>query len=262
VPTSDRFEYAEFVNPEEFLSEADDTRAIGASFKRIEYTSKKTNEKVLNKGLTIRTDMDAVKNMPNWRQIYTGRLLRRLYRSELRRSITLISAAATNDAKTWNGTAGQDPDQDVRTSIEAAADSSGVYPNRVLYGASAWNARVRTHRALLTAGSIGSVPLNLAELADMLNVDEVRVSRERYQSSASAKTQIVNLLVLIYLAEANQTPEDPSNVKRFVTPTAGGTPVRVYEQIINSKLTDITVEHYSNIKITSTLGVRKITVTA
>ena len=36
---------------------------------------------------------------------------------------------------------------------------------------------------------------------------------------------------------------------------------RVYEQPISSKLIDLTIEHYSNCSITSTVGLRKLTIT-
>jgi hypothetical protein len=35
---------------------------------------------------------------------------------------------------------------------------------------------------------------------------------------------------------------------------------RVYEQPIGSKMVDITVEHYSNVLVTSTIGLRKLSI--
>lgn len=260
VPTSRRFEFAQATNAEEFLSEADDVRAVGASFKRVEYTATKVNQKTLNKGLTIRVDMDNVESVPNWRQLYTGRLLRRLWRNELRRAITLLSAAASNTAVTWDTTPGKDPDQDVMTRIIAGGDIAGVQHTRALYGLTSWNKRRIAHRAQNTAGGFASAAMVENEVAGYLGLDGVHVSKERYQSGASTKTQVVNNLVLLYIAESNQTTEDPSNIKRFTSPTVGGTPVRVYEQIVNSKLVDITVEHYSLVVICSTLGIQQLTV--
>ena len=51
--------------------------------------------------------------------------------------------------------------------------------------------------------------------------------------------------------------DDPTNVKRFVTPARGGK-FGVYV-VEHEKFTDISVEMYSNIVVTSTLGIRKIT---
>lgn len=260
VPTPRRFEYAKATNSEEFLSETDDERAIGASFKMVEFTSSKVNAKTLNKGLTVRVDRDNVEGMPNWEQVYTNRLMRRLLRNELKRGVTLLAAAATNTAVTWDTTAGKDPDQDVRTRLIAGADVSGVYPTRVLYGDTAWNKRGIAHRAQTTAGGFASATMNEVQVAAQIGVQEVMVSRERYSSSSTAKTQIVNNLVLAYIAEAGMTPEDPSSIKRFVSAVEGGGRFRVYRQEVNSKLVDITVEHYSLIAVTSTLGIQKLTV--
>ena len=260
VPTSRRFEFANATNAEEFLSETDDVRAIGGDFKRVEFTSAKVDSKTINKGLTVRVDLDNVAEMPNWREIYTGRLMRRLLRNELRRGVTLLAAAATNTAKTWDTTSGKDPDQDCATEVIAFQDASGVNPTRILYGTVAWNKRRLAHRAQSTAGGFASAQQSVQEVAEQLGLNAGLVSKERYQSAVATKTKVVGDIVLVYNAEAGQTPEDASNIKRFVSPTQGGTKFRVYEQIVNSKLVDITVEHYSNIIVTSTLGVRKLTI--
>lgn len=261
VQTPRRFEFAAATNAEEFLTETDDVRAIGSDFKRVEFTSSKVDSKTLNKGLTIRVDLDNVEGMPNWRQMYTGRLVRRLHRNELRRAVGLLSAAATNVNKTWNTDAGKDPDQDVLDTIITATTASGIPLNRAAYGFQAWNRRLLSHRAQQTAGGFASSSLTEAQVAAYLGLPGgVQVLRERYQSTASLKAGVLESLVLLYMAEAAQTPEDPSNIKRFWSPCEGGQRMRVYEQRINSKMIDITVEHYSNIIVTSTLGIYKVTV--
>ena len=260
VQTSRRFEYHSFVNAEEFYSETDDIRAIGSSFKRVEFTGSKVNGKTKNKGLTIRVDLDEIAEDSNWEERTVARLMRRLDRNELRRGKTLLSAAAVNTAKTWDTTAGKDPDQDVLTQLITAADLSGIRPNRVVYGDTSWDKRGLSHRAQNIAGGYASAGLTPEQVAGLLNVDRVRVSRERYQSTAAAKAQIVNDLVIAFLALDGADVEDPSNIKRFVSPVDGGGNFRVYTQQINAKLYDITVEHYSDIVITATLGIRQLTI--
>ena len=105
--------------------------------------------------------------------------------------------------------------------------------------------------------------LNLDQLAARLMVDKVMVSRERYQSSSSAKSEIVANLVLAFFAEDGVDTEDPSNIKRFVSAfdaEQGGGLVRVYMQQISSKLVALTVEHYSKIIVTYSSGIRKWTI--
>ena len=256
-----RFEFKKADNSEAFYSETDDARAIGADFKRVEYKGSTILEKTLNKGLTIRVDIDQVANLQNWRELYTTRLLQRLLRSELRRAITQASQAATNTAKTWDSSAGKDPDQDVLTDLIAAVDDSGVRPNRILYGDVAWNKRLIAHRAQSTAGGYASAGLTVTELASFFGVERVAISRERYQSAAATKSKVMPDIVLSFYAEDGVTIDDPTNFKRFWTPVEGGGKYRVYEQPVSSKLIDITVEHYSNCATTSTVGLRKLTIT-
>ena len=260
VQTSRRFEYATASSDEEFFSDnTDDLRAIGADFPEVEYTSTKVQAKTLNRGLSITVDLDQVSG-PGWRENVTAKLLRRLKRNALRRAITLLSAAATNTAKTWDTTAGKDPDQDVIAELVTAGDISGVKPTRVGYGDTSWSKRALAHRAQSTAGGFASASLTEDALASLLGVDSVLHCKARYTSGASTKTQIVNNLVLMFSAMSGADTEDASNIKRFVSPVEGGGDVRVYEQQLTAKLVRITVEHYELIKITSTLGIRQFTV--
>lgn len=255
-----KFEYAEATNADEFMSETDDVRGVGADFKRVEYTGKKSNGRTLNKGLTMRVDLDNVDDGSNWQEAYTGRLLRRIFRNDLRRAVTLLAAAGTNEALTWDTSSGKDPDQDVASRVILFADGAGVAPTRVGYGAVSWNKRRIAHRAQNTSGGFASASLTPEQLAGYLGVRQVRVSGTRYQSAASTKTKVLPDIVVVFHAEGGAMPEDPSNIKRFWSPCVGGTRTRVYVQQINAKLVDITVEHYSDIIITSTLGIRKLTI--
>lgn len=250
-----RFEFKKADSQQEFYSEADDVRSIGADFKRVEYSGTSVSARTYNKGLTIRVDLDQVEGQPNWREINVGRLMRRIFRNELRRAITGLSGAAVNTAKTWDTTALKDPDMDLLTALIAGQVKSGIYPTRVLYGQTAAAKRILSLRAQNLAGQVNSSTLTLQQLADFLGVSEVRISRERYTTAADTKSEIVNNLVLGFVAEAGQSTEDSSNIKRFVSPVEGGGDVRVYEQQVSAKLVDLTVEHNSNIVITSTLGI-------
>lgn len=256
-----KFEYREFTNAEEFYSDGldEDERPIGADFKSVRYTQDKEVAKTVNRGLKICVDLDEVADHDGWREHYTGKLLRRLKRNSLRRAVALLSAAATNTAKTWDTTAGKDPDQDVASDLVTATTSSGVMPNRVGYGDTSWSKRQLAHRAQDTAGGSASAGMTAEQVAAFLNVDKVHVSRERY-STGGSKSEIVSNLVLMFMASAGQDPEDASNIKRFWSPCEGGTQYRVYERQLSAKLYEIVVEQYELTKITSTLGIRKFTV--
>lgn len=264
VPVGRRFEWKAAVNAEEFLSEiVDDQRAIGSDFKEVKYTATDVTDKTLNKGLTYIADLDNVVGT-NWQNQKAAKLLRRLYRNEFRRGIAALSAAATNQAYTWDTTAGKNPDQDLRTDLITATTAIGIRPNRILYGDTAFNKRLISYAAQVNATAFQGVgKLTGPDLAAALMVDEVRISKERYQSAAAAKSEIVSNLIFGFYAQDGVDTEDATNLKRFVSSfdaEQGGGNVRVFVQQISSKLVAVTVEHYSKIVVTYSGGIRKWTI--
>lgn len=125
VPVGRFFQYMEFDNEDYFKSDDDDQRAIGEDFKRVKMHGQIKTAKIPNRGLMICVDEDEVGDDPNWRERKVGQLINRLKRNSLRRKITLLKAAATTTALTWNTDAGKDPDQDIVAELIAANDESG-----------------------------------------------------------------------------------------------------------------------------------------
>ena len=257
VTVGRRFEFKKAINAEAFLSETDDIRAIGAGFKRVEYTGESVNEKTINKGLTIRIDHDDEVG-EDWQERYTQLLLQRLKRNELRRAIALLDSVATNTNQVWDNVA--NPDADLRSQLVTATNASGVRPNRILFGEGAWDMRAEAYELQENAVALRSAGMSPEELASKLFVDGVRILRARYQANASTKSAVLGNAVYTYYAEQGQMKDEPSNIKRFVTPADGGL-YRVYIEP-RTKYTDLTVEHYSNIVITSDIGIGKITASA
>ena len=265
VPVTRRFTYKEFTSWEAFLSDEgdDDTREPRGDFKTVrEATSTERSEYTRNRGLKIQVDEDQVVEQLNgadWKQFYTQRLMDRLARNKFRRALALAVAAATATSKTWaSGT--PNADMDVRNELRAAADASGVRPNRVLYGETAWDYRLAGYEAQLTAASVQAVNRDEARLATYLNVDQVMVSGSRYTSSASAKTQVVGAKMLAFTAQDSITKEDPSNLKTFISPVEGGGYVRVFERQVGTKLWEIAVEEYNITKLTASSGIRLLNI--
>jgi hypothetical protein len=265
VTVGRRFEWKAAVNAEEFLSEVvDDQRAIGADFKAVKYTATDVTDKTLNRGLTLIVDLDNVTGT-NWQNQKVAKLLRRLWRNRLRRAITAVNAGAVAVPYTWDKTAGVNPDQDVRDQLVAAADISGIRPNRVGYGDNAFNNRTAAFGAQNNpAGYLGYMSNAMESLAAALLVDKCLVSKERYQSGAAAKTQVVGNSVYCFYAEDGVDTEDPTNVKCFVSAfdaEQGGGLVRVYVQQISAKLVALTVEMYEKIVVTYSGGIRQLVIT-
>jgi hypothetical protein len=266
VTVGRRFEWKKANNAEEFLSEiVDDTRAIGADFKQVIYTATDVTDKTLNKGLTYIADLDNVNvSDPNWQNNKVGKLLRRLWRNEFRRGVTALSAAAANTAVTWDTTAGKNPDQDVIGQLITATTATGIRPNRVVYGDTSFHKRQLSYEGQTGSTAFGQIAaLNLDQLGQRLMVDKVVVSKERYQTGANAKSEIIGGAVYMFFANDGVDTEDPSNIKRFVSSfdsEQGGGLVRVFVQQISAKLVAITVEHYSKIVVTYTGGIQKLAV--
>lgn len=257
-----RFGYKKAVNAEAFLGESDDSdiRAIGAEFKVVAYTGTDADARTYNKGLTVRIDLDEEDDDPMLEERYTAALMKRLLRMEIRRAIALLDAAATNEAKTWGTAAPADADMDILAAIIAGADSSGVRPSRVGMGENAWSKRLLTLRAGDKAGSIANSGMTTEQLAGFLGVEKVFLCSERVQATKTTKGNLLGSNgVYMFNAVSGAGKDDPSNIKRFVTRKGGGK-FTVYRHEVTAKLIDITVEHYSNIVATSTLGVRKLTI--
>ncbi|MEO7725064.1 MAG: hypothetical protein ABIU29_10355 [Chthoniobacterales bacterium] len=102
-----------------------------------------------------------------------------------------FAGIAVNTAVTWDATAGKDPDYDVLGKIEASGDDRGIGSNVAIYGSTAWRKRSLAHRAQNTAGGFASASMTPSQLSELLGLDKVIISRERYQSTATGTMAII-----------------------------------------------------------------------
>lgn len=260
IRVSRRFEYHAWDNAEAFASDADDTRSIGSDFKEVRLTATKTQAKTLNRGLIIRIDRDEVDDMAQAEVMRVGYLTQRLRLNQFRRVFALLSAAATNTARTW-GSGTPSPDNDMLTTLATAADTSGLKPNTVTFGETAWISRLIGSGALATATGFAVTARGTEEaLRQYLGVERLRVSRSRYQSAAATKTRVFATKVISHYASASPMAEDPSNIKYFYTPCEGGGRVRAFRWQPNDKTVFVGVEHYELLAITYSGGIRQETI--
>jgi hypothetical protein len=258
VEVGRRFEFKQAENAEEFIIDSDDIRAVGASFKEVTYTSNTVNAKTLNKGLTIRLDIDQYTDVTKAQQTLTAKLLRRLKRSEYARCLAILAAAATNTAVTWS-TGTPNPMADHRTALLAGQVTSGMWNNRIWWANDAWvNQQAGFEAGGTTSAGFRYADKNPDEIAKLLLCDSGMVSNAVYQSSASGKSRLGAGLVFQFFAEDGVDVEDATHLKRFWSATESG-PIRVYSQVF-AKFIEVTVEHYSLPVATTTLGVRALTV--
>jgi hypothetical protein len=264
IPVARRFEYATWTNEEQFQIRAagDDSRALLGDFTRVEYTSTKVNAKTLNRGLTIRLDRDEVSLTPNWEQAYTNRLVAQIQRNALYRAYALLGTSAVNTNRTWTPSSSVDPDGDIRSSIFQGQLKSGLRPNTVVWGRTAWDKRFLAYRQDSNAARADWSRYDPEAVRAVLGVKSVAVSESMYQSSATAKTELVGSLVLSFYSQPNPSREDPSNIKRFVSNTRSGGRLSVYitPESVDPKFVQITVEYNDLIAVPYTGGIRKDTV--
>ena len=262
VPAARRFEYNTFPTLEAFLGGdgVNDIRPPNKDFSIVDTpTIGIVDSHLDNRGLSVLIDLDR-ETRPNWREYHTERLMNRCKRSRALRAIALLTAGATNGNVTWSTAAGKDPDQDVDDALLTSSQAAGVRPNIALYGDTAFALRRKAHRAQNTAGGFSSAGLTPAELAATLQIDSVEVCKSRYSDGYSL-SNVLGSLVLLYTA-VGQSAEDASNIKAFVGETDAGGAWAVYEQQVSAKIYKITVEHYDQVVLTSTLGIRSLTVAA
>ena len=255
VPVARRFEYKKTDTDQMFCSEVDDERANGSGFKRIKFSGDSIQAKTLNKGLSIRIDADDIVG-EDWQVRYVHLLMKRLYRNELRRAIAALKLNANKIDKTW-GKESQ-PDIDIRQSLLSCGEQNGLLPNRLLIGELAWYARQDCYALQSNAGARISSEMSREKLAEKLLVEDIKLLKK--QNLGLQGNEISGNEIFAFYAQNGLLKDEPSSIKRFVTPHNDGNLFRVYLEE-HTKYVDISVEHYSNIVVTSDAHITQLNIT-
>jgi transposase len=234
-------------------------RGIGADFTTIgNVTHNLATQRLPEIGLAVEVDEEEELLDADWQQRKVALLLGILDRTELRSSLALAVAGATNVNKTWDASGGKDPDQDVTTEINAMQ----IPPNNVWYGPGAWVKRLlalRTPGAANQAIAISST-LTTEALGGILNAT-VQVPRNRYASGAGVTSQIFGSVVLMFTAFSGMSRDDFSNLKTFTAPARNGQRRAVYVRQVGDKRWRIAVTTGKRlVALTSAIGLETITV--
>jgi hypothetical protein len=259
VPVGRRFEWKKADNSQAFLTETDDERAIGAGFKKVEYSGSTQLGKTVNRGLTYVLDTDEDGGATTEESI-VAMLQQRIIRNKYRRAITALLAISAGSASVWSAVA--QPDELMRAALAAAQLDSGLFPNRGLVGLAAWNLRSAGMAAQNNAGAYAALAKTPAQVAADLMLDDLRIDKALYQQTKTAKAAIVGSNFIGFLARDGLTKDDPSHLKQFYSPAGGGR-FRVYRKVTGpaDKFVEITVEHYESIIGTSTIGLARLNIT-
>lgn len=260
VPVGRAFTYRVHDDKESFqlALNDEDIREIGGDFAQVRRTGTQVDGRTDNKGLVMILDNDQGGEDPAVQQRAVANLRNRLLRTELYRGEALLEANDIPTTPNWGVTnTAADPDGDLVSAIDISGDARGVDANTILYGGSAWVTRFLSLGLGANASRHQTRNLTPQQLAELVGVERLVKSKFRFQSSATTKTKIVAGKVFLYYAKAGAMPDDPSNIKRFISSVPGGGAMRVYIEP-RLKKTLVAVEHYSRLVLTSPLGIRKI----
>ncbi len=264
-----RFDY--IYSEDDFCTtDSNDIRAAGAQFAQVNFKGQVIQAKTQNKGLKVRIDKDDIVDA-YFKERYVQVLMKRLYLNEIMRvvktldvcanKLTLSEAAEEADECVWNGAQGVNPDSDIRQNlILKAAELTGIYPNRILFGDDAWFNRSESYELQDNPGGYNASSLTTERLSQKLLVDEVKVFKSRHKADDDdSAISIIGNQIFAFYVNNDSMKDEPSNIKRFVTPLEDNNNFRVYVED-KPKYLDISVEHYSSVVITSARGIRKIIV--
>jgi hypothetical protein len=268
MQTNDFFQFAK-ADDEAYLTEADDSdiRAIGASFKRVQYKGTTVTDSTQQKGLTMRVDHKTLPKVnaqvvPGWENRYAAALRNRLIRADIARGLALVDAAATNVGITFS--ASSNPDGLLRAMVQLTRLAIGDLAHvKVVMGNASWQGRLDAYEAAARAntGVANHADYSPEDLARYLMVKEVILQDSIKQTKkGAAKVDQLGLINYSYSVTDSPMIDDPSNIKRAYSPVKGGgewaVAIQEYEVF-----TDITVWHESKIFAPITTGIRKTTVT-
>ncbi len=265
IETNDFFQFPK-MDDEFFLTEADDSdiRAIGASFKKVQFRGTVVTDATQQKGLTMTVDHKTLRKVngkivPGWENDYAAALKARLIRAEIVRGLALIDAAATNTNVVWSSAG--NPDGDLRSAAQATRTATGLMPTHLVLGNAAQQLRQDSYEAAARANHAMANHANytMEELARYVGVKKVIVEDGIKQTKKGAtKVDRLGLAAYTYSATDSALIGDPSNIKRAVsqTPFDGRWAVAIKPGPIS---TEITVFHESKLFIPITSGIIKRT---
>ena len=215
---SKRFEYAKFGDGA-MVVDTDDARATFGTFKTVQDSGDIVNAKLVSRGYTLVLDEDEFS--ANYRERAVENLKRRLLRNELYRAAALLAKVATSTAKKWlaTGEGKTTPDGDLQNLVASVADAGGVHANRILFGESAWAYRYAAMIASTAVGEGASARLTPEQLAQLLAIDEIKVSKDRYVTQEADGKKFKNILganqVFAFNGMKGASIDDISTFKRF-----------------------------------------------
>lgn len=229
-------------------------RGVGGEFGYFNSKSEKRSGELEHIGISVVVEKAMSEADPGYESRLMQAAVSILESATLRRAYDCFTAVAV--AKTWSKSGSVDPDTMLRQAMLDASDAAGVRPNRILFGDSAWDARVAWLRSQNTAAGFQSARTE-GELGSEIRAD-ILVPDARVASGSGLFPAFAAKKILGGIAFAGTPEEDVSNVKMFT----GKNGLEFFEwDHPQGALKIITASRWQCIKTTSDLGAFAITVT-
>lgn len=251
-----------------YLTEADDSdiRAVGANFKRIQFSGTTVTDGTVQKGLTQRVDHRTIpmingSRVSGWENNVAAGLKNRLIRAEKVRALSVIDAAANNTAVNWTTNPHTaNPDGDIRKAAERGRIATGLPSTNLMIGSTAQQTRQDAYEAGARTNNGNHGDYTPQQIANYAQCRTGFIETGIKQSKKGA-TKVVTLGNVVYTYNAEKSPmvQDPSNIKRCWSPTLNGGMWMVFVQE-SAAWTDITVFHQSKVIIPISVGIEKLTI--
>ena len=163
----------------------------------------------------------------------------------------------------WSGET-VDPIDQLDEQIEAIAKATGMFPNRMVLGVSAF--RALRNNAVVKADLAGSggVRMTIDKLREMLMVPDIdiRLGTMVYDTAKAGKASALEFVlgadVFLFIGSDNPTPYDPSFMKTFATDASLIGSVRSYEEGPRREV--FATDWTQDVRATSTISARRLTI--
>lgn len=227
---------------------------LGSFFEIRQPSATKGDRLVLNRGLSCKIDNDELKERPLLQQKTTQWMIDLLMRASVLEAVALFQSMAVVNNTVWD--AASNPDMEVQNQLIQEANITGFKPNRGVYGDTASFKRKQAYDNQLTAGSLArSQMMTDQEIAVSTGLREVLTNADRYQSTATAKKEIIGSNLFLFTGVDGESPEDPSNIVRHTASASyGGGEYAVYLTPHGPKTSILTVENYELMQTQHTTG--------
>lgn len=172
--------------------------------------------------------------------------------------------SATASIGTWSDS--YDPIAELDSQIVAVAEATGMMPNRMVIGLSAFQILRNNAKVIARQPGSANIGLTLSQLAGMLINPEIQIrvgvlSHDANKSGKAASKQgIVGSKVYIFCASDSPTQYDPSFAKTFTASPGGVFDVRMYQE--DPRTDVIAVDWTSDIEVVASRACRRIDVSA